>query len=177
MTRSTRRRFLQGLSTLSVVSIAGCSVLSADSTPTPTPAYDTLEETPTYRSDDVGLGLPEAVPRADSPADAELIVVHGDPSVEADQAVSWLADERVVALLGDSAAETWRGWTSSDAYTEAFDDRGRAESDPEPHLLVAGANETTVRTNRYSWGDLPSNAELVRSLDEAVADIAAWRST
>jgi hypothetical protein len=177
MTRSTRRRFLQGVSAISVASLAGCSVLSDDSTPTPTPEYDTLEGTPTYRGDDVGLGLPEAVPRADSPSGAELIVVHGNPSVDADQAISWLADGRAVALLGDAAAETWREWTSSDAYAEAFDDRGRAESDPEPHLLVAGANETTVRTNRYSWADLPSNAELVESLDEAVADIAAWRST
>jgi hypothetical protein len=177
MNRSTRRRLLQGLGALSVASLAGCSVLSENSTPTPTPEYEALEETPTYRGDDVGLSLPEAVPRADSTAEAALIVVHGNPSVEADQAVSWLDDGRVVALLGDAAAETWRGWTSSDAYAEAFDDRGRAESDPAPHLLVAGAGEDTVRTNRFSWADLPSNAELLQSLDEAVADIAAWRST
>lgn len=177
MDTATRRRLLQGLSALSVASIAGCSVLSDASTPTPAPEYDTLEGTSTYRSDDVGLSLPEAVPRAASPTGAELIVLHGNPSVEADQAITWLADGRVVALLGDAATETWRGWTNSDAYAEAFDDRGRAESDPEPHLLVAGANETTVRTNRYSWGNLPSNTELVESLDEAVADIAAWRST
>jgi len=177
MNHPTRRRFLQGVSALSVVSIAGCSVLSDNSTPTPTPEYDTLEETSTYRSDDVGLSLPEAVPRADSPEEAELVVVHGNPSVEPDQAVTWLTDGRAVALLGDAAAETWREWTSSDAYAEAFDDRGRAESDPAPHLLVAGANETTARTNRFSWADLPSNAELVEALDEAVADIVAWRST
>lgn len=175
--KTTRRRFLHGLSAFSVASIAGCSVLSDDSTPTPAPEYDTLEETPTYRSDDVGLSLPEAVPRADSPSDAALIVLHGNPSIEADQAITWLADGQMVALLGDAAAETWRGWRGSEAYAEAFDDRGRGESDLEPHLLVAGANETTVRTNRHSWADLPSNTELVESLDEAVADIAAWRST
>lgn len=169
-----RRRFLQATTALSVAALAGCSALSdSASTPTPTPSYDYLTNTPIYRSDDVGLRLPDRVPTVEAPTNADLIVVHGNPAVDAEQAVTWLAADRAVALLGDSAQNTWTEWTQSDAYRETFQSNGRSEATPEPHLLVAAAAETTAATYRYSWSDLPSNPQLLDSLDDAMADIKA----
>jgi hypothetical protein len=175
MERLTRRRLLQSAGTLSVAGLAGCSGLwNRSPSTTATPEYDHLRRTATYLSDDVGLRLPDDVPRVESPANADLLVVHGKPAVDAEQAVAWLADGRVVALLGDSAQQTWVEWTGSDEYRDAFGGQGRSESDPSPHLLVAAAKETAVMTSRFSWGDLPSNGELLRSLEEALGDVTTW---
>ncbi|MFB6155924.1 MAG: hypothetical protein ABEJ22_08505 [Haloferacaceae archaeon] len=175
MERLTRRGLVQSAGALSVAALAGCSALSEDrASTTATPEYDRLRRTATYRSDDVGLRLPEEVPRVEAPSNADLLVVHGKPAVDAERAVAWLADGRVIALLGDGAQRTWTGWTGSDEYRDAFDARARSESDPAPHLLVAAAKGTAVTTSRFSWGDLPSNRELLRSLEEALGDVATW---
>lgn len=169
-----RRPLLQTTSTLSVAALAGCSFLAdSTATPTATPAYDHLRETPMYRSDDVGLRVPDRLPTVEAPTNADLIVIHGTPAVDAEQAVTWLADERAVGLLGDSAQRTWTEWTQSDAYRETFQSNGRSEATPEPHLLVAAAAGTTATTYRYSWSDLPSNTQLLDALDDAIADIEA----
>jgi hypothetical protein len=155
--------------------LPGCSALSNRSPSTPTtPEYDHLRRTATYCSDDVGLRLPDAVPRVEAPTNADLIVLHGAPAVDAKQAVTWLADDRVIALLGDSAQQTWLDWTESEEYRDTFAGQGRSESDPTPHLVVAAAKETSVTTSRFSWGDLPSNRELVHALEGALSDIATW---
>lgn len=168
----TRRHFFQVTSTLPAVALAGCSTLS-DRTPTPTqtPSYNHLRTTPIYRGDDIGLQIPDRLPTVEAPTNADLIIIHGNPAVDGEQAVKWLADDRAVALLGDSAQSTWTEWTQSDAYRDAFQSKGRGEADPEPHLIVAAATGTTTTTSRYSWDGLPSNAQLLNTLDEAVADI------
>lgn len=169
-----RRRLLQATTALSVVTLAGCSALSTGtSTPTPAPPYDHLRNTPIYRSDDVGLRIPDRLPTVEAPTNAELLVIHGNPAVDAEQAVTWLVDGRAVALLGDSAQTTWTRWTQSEAYRETFQSKGRSEATPEPHLLVATAAGTTAETHRYSWSDLPSNTQLLDALDDAIADIEA----
>jgi hypothetical protein len=154
------------------VALAGCSALSdRTSTPTQTPSYDHLRTTSIYRSDDIGLRIPDRLPTVETPTNADLIVIHGNPAVDGEQAVRWLADGRAVALLGDRAQSTWTEWTQSDAYRTAFQSNGRSEAAPEPHLIVAAAAGTTATTFRYSWDGLPSNAQLLDALDEAVADI------
>lgn len=175
MEQLTRRGLLQRTSTLSILAFAGCSALSNSSpSTTPTPEHAQLRRTPTYISDDVGLRLPDAVPRVEAPTNADLVVLHGNPAVDAEQAVTWLADERVLALLGDSAQRTWLTWTRSEDYRDTFGEQARSESDPAPHLLVAAAIETAVTTDRFSWSDLPNNSELVQSLNEALDDLATW---
>lgn len=175
MARRTRRGLLQRASALSILVLAGCSAL-ADRSPSPTlsPEYDQFRRTPTYVSGDVGLRLPEEVPRVESPTNADLVVLHGNPAVDAEEVVTWLADERLVALLGDRAQQTWLTWTQSEAYRDAFGTQARSKSDPSPHLLVAAAIDTAVTTNRFSWPDLPSNSELVQSIEEALDDFATW---
>lgn len=169
-----RRRLLQTTTALPVVALAGCSALSeSTSTPTPTPTYDHLRNTPIYRSDDVGLRIPDRLPTVETPTNADLIVIHGNPAVDGEQAVTWLAAERAVALLGDSAQTTWTEWTQSEAYRGTFQSKGRSEATPEPHLLVAAVAGTTAKTHRYSWSDLPSNTQLLDALDDAMADIEA----
>lgn len=175
MKRISRRSLVRSAGPLSVLALAGCSALSNDAPSTPaTPEYDALRRTPTYLGDDVGLRLPDEVPRVEAPTNADLVVVHGNPAVDAEQAVSWLADGRVLALLGDRAQQTWLAWTRSEEYRDTFGDQARSEADPTPHLLVAAAAETAVTTNRFSWSDLPSNRQLVQSLEEALGDIATW---
>lgn len=174
MNHTSRRALVRSIAALPVVAVAGCAEQSDDSPTTSTPDYDHLRRTPTYVSDDVGLRLPEEVPRVDAASNADLVVVHGNPEVDAEQAVEWLADERVIALLGDRAQQTWLAWAQSEEYRTAFGEQARSEAEPAPHLLVAAARETEVTTSRFSWGDLPSNSELVRSLEEALGDIATW---
>lgn len=175
MTHLSRRGLLRGATALSVLPVAGCSeLLGRSPSGTPTPGYDRLGQTPTYVSDDVGLRLPDDVPRVEAPSNADLVVLHGNPAVDVEQAVTWLADERAIALLGDRAQRTWLAWTQSEEYRDTFDRQGGSESDPAPHLLVAAAIETDVTTSRFSWAELPSNRELVESLDKALDDIATW---
>lgn len=173
MENPTRRRLLQTAGALSTVSLAGCAaLLDSSQTATSTPEYEQLPLTAVYTADDVGIRLPESVPRVDAPTNADLVVVHGNPEVEAEQAVNWLADERAVALLGDRAQETWLDWARSEAYRETFRSGELAAGDPAPHLLVAAASDTNVSTYRYSWGDQPSNGDIVRALDDAMVEIA-----
>ena len=173
MKHRTRRGLIRGMGALSISGLAGCSVLSNTSPPsTPTPAYDHLERTATYVSDDVGLRLPDKVPRVESPTFADLIVLHGNPGVDGEQVVTWLVDERWIALLGDRSQETWLTWTQQESYRDTFGDQERSRVGSTPHLLVATASETTVSTGRFSWSDLPTNSELVQALEEALANIA-----
>lgn len=173
MENPTRRRLLQTACTLPAVSLAGCAAMfEGPQTATSTPEYEQLPRTAVYTADDVGVRLPESVPRVDAATNADLIVVHGNPDVEAEQAVTWLSDERAVALLGDRAQETWLDWARSDAFGDTFESGGLAEADPAPHLMVAAALGTNVSTYRYSWGNQPSNGDIVRALDDAMVEIA-----
>lgn len=173
MKNPTRRRLLQTAGALSTVSLAGCTAMVDSSrTATSTPEYEHLPQTAVYTDDDVGIRLPESVPRVDAPTNADLVVLHGNPEEEAEQAVDWLAGDRAVALLGDRAQETWLEWAESEAYEETFESNGRAAADPAPHLLVAAASDTDVSTYRYSWGDQPSNGDVVRALDDAMVEMA-----
>jgi hypothetical protein len=167
----SRRSLLQTTAILPIVTLAGCSAFS-ESTPAPTqtPQYEQLSTTPLYRSDDIGLRVPDQIPTAEAPSNADLIVLHGAPAATVDQLVTWLTDQRAVALLGDSAQSTWKEWTRSETYRTAFETAGWSESNPEPHLIVATAAETDVTTNRYSWDGLPSNDEILAALADAMAE-------
>ncbi|MEF8801928.1 MAG: hypothetical protein V5A38_12255 [Halolamina sp.] len=173
MENSTRRRLLQTAGALPAVSLTGCAApFEWPQTATSTPAYEQLPQTAVYTADDVGIRLPESVQRVAAPTNADLIVLHGNPAVEAEQAVTWLAEERAVALLGDRAQETWLDWARSEAYRETFGSGELAAGDPPPHLLVAAASGSDMSTYRYSWSDQPSNGDIVRTLDDAMVEIA-----
>jgi hypothetical protein len=172
-----RRRFLRTTATLPFVALAGCSSLPESTAPTTdTPTYEQLRNTAVYVGDDVGLSLPETVPRVSAPNNADLLVIHGNASVSAETAVSWLADDRAVALLGEHAQETWTDWARTEEFQNAFDTRGLAEANPAPQLLVGATVGLRATTYRKTWEDQPGNDEIVAALDETMGDIETERS-
>lgn len=177
MKSTSRRRFLQTSSSLSIFGLAGCGGLSnSDSSPTQSREYDRLEETTIYVADDVGLRLPEDTTQEDEPENAELVVLHGNLAVTAEQVVTWLTEDRVIALLGDQAQQSWLDVIQSDAYREAFDSEGYAVGEPAPHLLVGVAVEDRTTTYRKSWGNQPANDDLLAALDVTMAEIQTRKS-
>lgn len=108
-----------------------------------------------------------------APADADLLVIPGDTTIGAAQAVEWLTDDRVLALLGSTAEATWLDWAQSEPFAEAFDPGGYADGEPDPLLLVAAKVGQDVPTYRHSWGGTPRNRDLLRAMDEDLAAIAS----
>lgn len=177
MQSTSRRRFLYTSGTLSIFGLAGCARLSnSDPSENQSREYDHLTETTIYVADDVGLRLPEDATQTDEPDNAELVVLHGNLAVTAEQVVTWLTEDRVIALLGDQAQQSWLDVVQSDPYSEAFDSEGYGVGDPAPHLLVGVAVEDRTTTYRKSWGNQPSNDDLLGALDETLGDIQARKS-
>lgn len=172
-----RRRFLQSIGAVPFVALAGCSFLSKNTSPTTdTPEYEQLRNTAVYVGDDVGLRLPESVPRVSEPTNADFLVVHGNPEVSVETAVSWLVDGCAVALLGDRAQQTWLDWARSEEFEDTFDTQGVSEANPAPQLLVGATVGGRVTTYRKTWGDQPSNDEIVAALAETMSDLETKRS-
>jgi hypothetical protein len=172
-----RRQFLRTTATLPFVALAGCSSLPERTAPTTdTPTYEQLRNTAVYVGDDVGVRFPESVPTVSTPNNADLLVIHGNASVSAETAVSWLTDDRAVALLGERAQETWTDWARTEEFQNAFDTRGLSEANPAPQLLVGATVELRVTTYRKTWEDQPDNDEIVAALDETMGDIETERS-
>lgn len=167
----SRRRVLAGVGAAAVGAVAGCGGIAHNEPPDAD--YAVLTHTPTYVADDVDLSVPEAVPTVSATTNADLLVLPGDTDVGAEQAVEWLAADRVVALLGEAAERTWIEWAESEAYGDAFDDRGLADADPDPQLLVGAAVGLHVRTYRHTWGNGPDDRDVLAALDEDLADIEA----
>lgn len=172
----SRRQTLAGTGATLIGAIAGCASLPVDGfedEPTESREYERLQRTAVYVDDDVDLSIPDAVPTVSAPNNADLIVLPGATGVSAEQAVDWLADERVLALLGDESESTWLAWARSDVYADAFRGAGVSDSEPDPDLLVAAAVDVTVTTHRYTWAEGPRDRDVLRKLDEALADIQA----
>ena len=164
----TRRGVLATSGTAVVVALAGCSALSGEGTPE---EYENLQQRPVYFDEDIQLSIPETVQSVDAPGDADLIVIPDTPDIEVSQAVEWLQQKRVIALLGGEAQSTWLSWVQSDAYEEAFDPQGIAEGDPEPQLLIAWDTGSLVTTQQYSWGSGPSDSDVLSGLNETLGEI------
>ena len=85
--------------------LAGCVGLTASDEPTDL-ELERLQTTAVYVDDGVDLTLPEEVETVGARTDADLLVLLGDTDVAAEQAVDWLAADRVLALFGDAAEPT-----------------------------------------------------------------------
>lgn len=159
-----------------VGTVSGCSTVpgpESNDEPADDGSYERLERTAVYVDDGVDLSIPEGVQTVSATNNADLIVVPGDTAVDAEQAVDWLADERVLALLGDDAEKTWLRWARSDVYADAFRGAGVADGEPDPDLLIGAANDVTVTTHRYTWAEGPDDRDVLQGLDEALAEIEA----
>lgn len=165
----TRRRALASVGVALLGAVAGCSDFTEPSTEEQ--SYPTLRQTPVYVADGVELSIPENVPTVSATTNADLLLLPGDTDVAAEQAVDWLAADRTIALLGNAAERTWIDWAGSDAYADAFEDRGLADGDPDPQLLVGAAVGLHVPTYRHTWGNEPDDRDILEALDEDLADI------
>lgn len=168
----TRRQALAGVGVAVLGAVAGCGKAAPDDA-SADQSYTTLHQTPTYVADGVGLSVPDEIPTVTATNNADLLVLPDDTDVEAEQAVDWLAADRAIALLGDAAERTWLAWARSDAYAETFDDRGFGDGEPDPQLVVGAAVGLHVSTYRHTWGNGPSDRDVLQALDEDLADIEA----
>lgn len=167
---ATRRRLLAGVGVTLTGAIAGCSMLATDES-TDDPSLDRLARTAVYVDDAADLSVPDEVPTVSAPSNADLLVLPGDTDVGATQAVEWLTDDRVVALVGASAEGTWLEWVQTDVYVETFETRGYGDSEPDPDLLAAHAHGSDVTRYGRTWSDGPRERDLRRALDEIMVDV------
>ena len=172
--RPSRRSYLAGLSAVAATALAGCTAIEgafSRETPEP-PSYDYLKQTPTYVADGVDLTLPAGVPRVDAVADAALVVLPDDTDMTAEVAVNRWLDGAGIALVGQESEATFHAWQSTDPYEETFDHRGRADSSPDPDVLVTFAiGEELVGTYGTTWADTddPSDRRVLSALEDALA--------
>lgn len=175
MPRPTRRETLGSAAALAAA-LAGCAAPFVDDAPEDQ-SYDRLHRTAVYLDPDVDLSVPDDVPTVAATNNADLLVLPGDTASGPDQAVDWLADDLVLALLGEGAEPRWLDWSGSDAFEATFDTRGAADAEPDPTLVVAAAIGLDVTTYRHSWADGPRDRDVLRALDEALVDVAARTPT
>ncbi|REA03911.1 hypothetical protein DEQ92_12325 [Haloferax sp. Atlit-6N] len=127
--------------------------------------------TPVYVADGLDLSMPPDIETVSEPYNADLLVLPDDTNTNATQAVEWLTDDRVLALLGENAETTWLSWVRSDAFNDVFNTQGYSESDPDPSLVVAAKVGLTTTTSRYSWGSEPSTRDVLDALDDSLVAI------
>ncbi|POG55542.1 hypothetical protein [Haloferax marisrubri] len=171
MQQYTRRNALRACGIAALSSLAGCSALPPDDQDTEQPTYERLDVTPVYVADGVDPSIPAEIETVSAPHNADLLVLPDDTNIDATQAVEWLTDDRVLALLGEKAETTWLSWVRSDAFRDVFDTQGYSESEPSPTLVVGAKVGLNTTTSRYSWGDAPANRDVLRALDESLVAI------
>ncbi|MFB6309857.1 MAG: hypothetical protein ABEH64_01615 [Salinirussus sp.] len=167
------RRWLLGAAAVTAAGLAGCGTVLGDGSPTQTPPhYENLETTAIYVSPQLDLELPTRLAdvAVSNPYNAELILLPADQNVGAEQVADWLADAKLVGLLGSEAQDTWRDWVESDGVDDHFDTRGVATSSPKPDLIVGYATGLTIATSRFTWAAQHNVRDVLQGLDEAVAD-------
>ncbi|WP_058828748.1 hypothetical protein [Haloferax sp. Q22] len=177
MQHYTRRNALRACGIAALSSLAGCSALQTDDQDTAQPTYERLDVTPVYVAEEVDLSMPAAIETVSAPHNADLLVLPDETDTDATQAVEWLVDDRVIALLGQNAEGTWLSWVQSDAFRDVFDTQGYSESDPAPSLVVGAKVGLNTTTSRYSWGDAPSTRDVLEALDESLVAIEKWTPT
>lgn len=176
----TRRTLLRTAGTALLAGLAGCTRQlrrpGDPATPT-TPTYTRLRETPAFLADGVDLELPDGVTQVETAADAGLVVLPPDPAVEPATAVDWLTDGTVLAVVGRPADEFVLRIHRSDAARNAFDSTGYGDpSDPVDVMGAFAVGTQYISTAAYSYGDPPSDEEVVGDLEETL-DTAAKKTT
>ncbi len=165
-----RRRLLAGAGAALLGAAAGCTSFGGANEPED-PDLKRLPELPVYRAAGVDLVFPEEVATVGTPEDADVVVIPGDTDVGPEQAAEWFTSGRVVALVGDGAEPTYLDWLRSDTFDDTFDNGGYGDASPDPQLLAAiSVNKFLYRHNR-TWGDDPSDAQLLEGLDEILVEM------
>lgn len=171
MQHCTRRRVLRAGGATFLASLAGCVALPTDASDAEEPSYENLDATAVYVADEVELSMPAAIETVDATHNADLLVLPGETTADADQAVEWLAAGRVLALLGDGAETTWLSWAQSDVFRDSFENRGYGDAEPDPSLVIGAKIGLYVETYRHSWVDEPRDRDVLETLDESLVAI------
>lgn len=171
MRQISRRRALHAGSVALFGSLAGCSSTPTDESEPQDLTFDRLDVTAVYVADEVDLSMPEGVETVAATDDADLLVLADETDVDAEQAVEWLTADRVLSLVGDSSEATWLSWARSDAFEDAFENRGYSDSEPDPSLLTGAKIGNYVKTYRRSWSSGPRDRDVLRALDESLVAI------
>lgn len=166
----SRRHVLHASTVSSIGILTGCSALG-ETKPPEDQGYDRLQRTAVYVEENADISFPDEVQIVTAATNADLVLLAGETDVGVDQAVDWLAAEKAVGLLGDGAESTWLAWARSETYRDTFKGEGVVDSEPNPILLVAAAEDVMVSTYRRSWADQPRNGDLLRALDEILAAV------
>lgn len=165
-----RRRLLAGAGAALLGAAAGCSSLGGASEPEE-PDIDRLTELAVYRADGVELTFPEGVSTVDAPEDAYVVVLPGDTDVGPETAADWFTSGRVIALIGDGAEPTYLDWRRSDTFDATFDNEGVGDASPDPQLLAANSVDNFLYRYGRTWGNEPSETDLLKGLDEVLIEM------
>lgn len=133
--------------------------------------YEHLKEWPVYVADGLDLSVPPAVHIEASPSDADLIVLLDETETDVSRAIDWLADGRVLAVVGEDAQETVTSWMESDAFTDEFGEQMVGGGEPEPELVMAVDSGSIVSTHRFSWEDGPADSDILWALNKQLDDL------
>ena len=168
-TSLTRRHALRASGGVLLGAVAGCTELvESDSH---SDEYHHLQELPVYLKGDVDLAVPDDVQTVAEPEEADLIVLSDRPGIGASQAVKWLEQRRVIALVGEESQPTYLSWRRTDAYVEAFNPSGMGEGDPPPKLLLCWHADSMVHTSQHSWGYEPTDSDYLDGIDKTLERI------
>lgn len=171
MRSATRRHALRVTGLALLGGLSGCASSSPDPPATTDVTFDRLDVTAVYVADDIELSMPPEVETVEGRHNADLLVLPGDTDADAERAAEWLTADRIVALLGESAESTWIAWARSDTFEETFENGGYSDAQPDPTLLVGASVGQYVKTYRYSWGDEPTDSDVLEALDETLVTV------
>lgn len=171
MRNYTRRSTLCASGIALLGSLAGCAALSTEPSDPEDLTFERLDTTAVYVDDGVDLSMPSEVETVDGRNNADLLLLPDDTTVDGEQAVEWFADDRVIALLGDSSEAKWLSWARSDAFRDTFKNEGYSDSEPDPSLLVGAKVGLYVTTYRRSWTGEPRDRDILRALDEVLVAV------
>lgn len=170
----SRRQLIGGGTIFATSVFAGCGGAlptgDGDSATRTPGSLEHLKQSQLYVAPEVSLSLPDGVSQADSPENADLVVLPASTDVAPATARDWLIAGKGIALVGTDAQSTYIQWHHSEAFQNTFGG-AYAKGDPPPELLVAFTHDRKFSSYSTSGGRAGSltNVQLLMGLEDAVA--------
>ena len=158
-----RRKFL---STVAVVSIAGCGSRSQNNTPeNSTERYQNLNGSAIYTGSEFDRKLPKSVTVVESPDCAEIILLSSQTTETGDQVIQWLRSDIAVAVTGRKSTDNLQRLLSEGDASSYFSG-DIVLNDGDYVITAADANESSS-----SLAILQSNGDFIPALDDIMGGI------
>lgn len=157
-------------------SLAGCPDSFSGSSTSEEQTFDRLDTTSIYIADSVELSLPQVIQTTPEPSNADLLILPAETAVDAQQAVEWLLDDRIIAILGYDSQPKWLSWVRSNAFNDAFENRGYSKSEPTPYLVTGARIGAYYKPYKSSFGGDSNDRTVLRAMDNHLVDIHKERS-